>query len=319
MISLNFQKVNRKNFLIISVYFPFLLLFSLVVANRSKNFRDYLQYELLFENYNTLSIEPSYSFLSSVFSEYNEGFIYLLFVYAILGLSIKIILALKLLNKFKFLLFLILYTSAFLLLWDFIQIRTSVAMAFFLLAAFLDKRILKILFLIVSLLFHFSFFIPIGLYLYIYVLRNKYIALFSVFLVSLIFYLVNSYFNIFEKYSAENYGTNLSPLLLAKFLSCLYLAVLGFSNEYSNSNKNKFTFFYVGVGVLTFSLFLAPSFPQAAARYIDLSLFILCFSSLIYIKFRRNLETVIYMTWFFVFCFVNIWALYLNPKGLIFS
>lgn len=319
MKAINIQSLNRNLFFIVVIYVPILLLVSLIVTNRSSNFRDYPQYLILYENFDILLIEPSYRFISWIFHDYDNGFLCLLFVYAIIGLVLKTIYVKTILSNRNFFIYLIFYLCAFFVLWDFIQIRTSAAITFFLLASLLKNKILKIMFFVFSLLFHFSFFIPIGFYLTIYFFRNKYVSVFIIFILSIIFLIVNMELGIFEKYAAENYSTSLSPLLIAKGISCMFLVFYGFSKVRKNISQDLSSFYYTGLGVFIFTCLLFYGFPQAASRYLDISLFILCFFSIIYFELRNNFFNLLYVVWFVIFCFINVWALYLSPKGLIFS
>ena len=93
-------------------------------------------YELAFLNYDdpfkSLSIEYSFLLLSSIVYKFTSDVHGIFFVYALIGITAKFI-AFKRMAKFLFLSLLV-YISHYFILHDMIEIRVSVAAAFFMLA-----------------------------------------------------------------------------------------------------------------------------------------------------------------------------------------
>ncbi|WP_226064002.1 EpsG family protein [Kaistella polysaccharea] len=118
---------------------------------------DYIIYELLFENYETISVEPAFKTISYLVTQFTEDIRYLFLIFAFLGVSLKLK-GITTLSNFV-LLSLVVYVSNFYLLHEMTQIRAGVASAFLLLSIKPNmERDLKkfLLFAILGFLFHYS-------------------------------------------------------------------------------------------------------------------------------------------------------------------
>ena len=118
---------------------------------------DYIIYELLYENYEEMSVEPSFRAISYLVSHYTDDIRYLFLTFAFLGVALKLK-AISTLSKFV-LLSLVVYASNFYLLHEMTQIRAGVAAGFLLLSIKPNvERDLKkfLIFAVLGFLFHYS-------------------------------------------------------------------------------------------------------------------------------------------------------------------
>ena len=118
---------------------------------------DYIIYELLYENYEEVSVEPSFKAISYLVSHLTDNIRYLFLIFAFLGVAVKLK-AISTLSKFV-LLSLAVYASNFYLLHEMTQIRAGVAAGFLLLSVKpnIERDLRKfLLFAVLGFLFHYS-------------------------------------------------------------------------------------------------------------------------------------------------------------------
>ena len=148
--------------------------------------RDYENYEMLYSNYQQISVllvEPTFVLLSSIVKNFFDNKVVFLFVlYAFLGVTVKFC-AIKQLSQFCYLSILV-YLSNYFLLHEMTQIRAGVAAGFLLFSIkpIYDRNLFKFLFfVIIAFCFHFSSIV----FLPFYFLSSKRISV--IFYVALLF------------------------------------------------------------------------------------------------------------------------------------
>lgn len=118
---------------------------------------DYEEYIRFYENYTEVLVEPTFIFISYIIHHSFDQVILVFLIYAILGVTLKLI-AIQQLSKLVFLSLLI-YISYFFLLHELTQIRVGVASALLLLCIkpLYDRNLKKfLLFVLLATLFHLS-------------------------------------------------------------------------------------------------------------------------------------------------------------------
>ena len=151
-------------------FFLITVLFIIIITRDFSNLPDQTEYIRYFNTYlherdsvlkNLVLIEPSFKILSILVKLiFNENVFVLFLLYSIIGYCSKVLEIYKLRNENRFcFLTLFIYSSYYLILQDFIQIRVAASMAFFLRAV--DCKIYNyrkrcLLFLMLSFFFHYS-------------------------------------------------------------------------------------------------------------------------------------------------------------------
>ncbi len=126
---------------------------------------DYIMYEIFYENYEEISVEPAFKFISFVVTKLTSDSKYLFLIFAIFGVTLKLV-GIRILSNFL-LLSVVVYLSNFFLLHEMTQIRAGVASAFLLLTIkpIADRNFRKfIIFASLGFLFHYSAIIIIPLW-----------------------------------------------------------------------------------------------------------------------------------------------------------
>lgn len=314
-------KVKKKNIVYIAIIFPIIVLVSFFVSLRSSNFNDYEQYKIIYENYETIPVEVSYSLISQLFHSTSIGFYGLLFLYALLGIGLKISFFYKYLhsNISYFIVIILCYLSSYFILWDLIQIRFSVAVGFLIWGIF-TKNKLKYLYLILSILFHYSMVAPISIFLIISIIEHKKIKFFLVLIFVSLYVLAVSKLGLMSQYSVlentNSKGINfLGFFVLSRIFvfSSLYLLIIRYRKKidvlYQTSAINA-----SNVALSMFLLFLALAFshPLAGERFFDIGIFLI-----LNCAFMISFNGFKYILFFICSLFISAYliAFVFNPYG----
>lgn len=313
--------ITKKNYYYYFFVFPICLVVAVLVALRSDQFSDYTVYLEAFQNYTVVKIEITFYWLSRLLSNFSNGFYYLLFVYSFLGIVLK--------SKFfydqfyqeklKLSFFIFTYICSYFILWELIQMRYSVAIAFLLLALFHEGK-KRYIYFALAIAFHYSIGLIFLFFLILNFVKNtrlKFILAFSLAMGSV--YIINTY-NLLSQYSVNqndaSQGINFfGSFVLTKIV--LFLVQYFAINYYLSRNYVRLPH-QVGIvanlGLSTFLLFilLAFSHPIAGDRYFDLGLFLIFVCSMFIYKKDSIYLFMVYCTIFSIACLV---AYVFNPLG----
>lgn len=176
--------MKKKHLYLIYILF-FSTILSVLVANRSEYITaDYNIYQTMYYNSDARMSELTFNFLRYIFSDFNGGFIYLLFVYAFFSMVLKFSILIDQ-NKINILFFILFYFASFFPLWEMTQIRISLAISIFIFSFFYFSKIRNFL-IIFSLFFHYSMiFFIIPYYIYVFFRRSLFLNIVLNFLIAL--------------------------------------------------------------------------------------------------------------------------------------
>lgn len=278
-----------------------------MISLRNDDFRDYQSYYTYFK-YGYDGVEISYKFFSNILSGFDLGFYYLLYLFGFFGFSLKIS---KLYNIYyvdygglRFILLFLMYLCGFFFLWDLIQIRFSAAISFLLLALFEKDKKNKFIYYLLSFLFHYSMIIPIVIFYFFYIFKNKILRFLFLVLFPLFIFYISQYSEYALKYSVDNsnYDQTLSLFsgiyFLNFFMIILFYIFRGKVHDlYVDISKNLFT----GSLVLMFvAIAISINTPEGANRLISLLTFLLI---LLFSLVKDKIFNIIYIIFTLFFCY----------------
>ena len=193
----------------------------------------------------------------------------------------------KRIGVFSFFFILFIYLFCFFPLWDVTQIRSSLALSFFLVAVVENKNRYMFFYLFLSILFHYGFLFICVIYLIVLYFRNIIMTFISTFILLLIFNLIviNTRYISYNDYE---FGETFNPISLKNlfvFFVSLFVAFSRYSKDIRVRNIAIFN-----LNFLFFTCILGMEFASLAMRYADILLF-LCFFNIAIIKedFLSNL------------------------------
>lgn len=272
------NKLKKNNFINLFFISPLLFIVIYFIVNRSPNLPDYSIYEYMYYNDAKIGVEPTFLLFKEIFSNFENGFYFFLFSYAIIGFYLKIIFFYYELNDcYKFFIFTIGYFLSFFIVWDLIQIRYSAGISFFLLGVFGLLRWHKIIYFFLAIMFHYSLVIPIILYIFYNVIKNIYLRIVFIPIMLLIIYIAIEYSKYAEEYDSKNYLEDPIDFLSIRNFLTLSLIVFFTIFYYKNKSYNNFevsALYYVGIALYVLVFLLNPVIPSAADRIFTLTSFI---------------------------------------------
>lgn len=285
----NFKVSKNKIIYFFTIIFVFLI--ALIVSKRGEYVdNDYQAYEIIFEDYKNISVEPVYKIISILVHSLNFDFTLLLFIFCFFSIFFKIyalILAKKerVISNEGLFYFLLFYFFCFFALWDLTQIRASLSISFLMISFFVLSRNVKLFFKLLALLSHYSIsFVLVFEFIYYIVKRNilLHIAFTTIFCVCL-YFLIG--FTPYVVYDSSSYTESFNPLSFKNFFIIFSFLMI----MYFYKNKDENFYFVKKLSVLSISLLImyyifGSRYPSIAIRVADLSLFF----GLLSLTFIRN-------------------------------
>ena len=271
-------EISKKYLFNIFFLSPLFFVIVYFIVFRDPSLPDYVNYEYMFYNQEKENIEVSFSFLKNIFNNLNYGFYYLLLVYALIGFYLKILFVYhKIKNYTYFFIFLMGYFLSFFVVWDLIQIRYSSAITFFIIGIFQNKVKYRIIFFILSILFHYSLLFPVFLYFIYYYVKNIYLRIISIPFLCIFSLFLISKTHYAQDYSLSNYLSDpINFFSIRNFLTLVL--ILNFSLFYkyvSISYKDKiYGLFYVSLIMYINVFIFSYVIPSAADRLFTLTSFL---------------------------------------------
>ena len=275
----------------ISNLWKFLFLFLAIIISYIVSHRgpyvdyDYQSYKEMFYSFNSINVEPTFKLIALVFQNFENGFVYLLFVFCFLSLYLKLLSVLNAKNNkqlsdsdlFYFILF---YFICFFGLWDLTQIRASIAVSFFIFSLFIFNRFNKVFFTLLAVLSHYSLFIVVVFEtIFRLVKRNIFIYIFVVLIFS---YLIKTIIGMtsYNVYNASTYKEVFSILSFKNlYIVSSFMVVLFFTNFFRNDSKQLLmNFSAISIGLFVLYLVVGVTYPSVAIRIADFSLFFAIFA-----------------------------------------
>lgn len=285
------------NFLVkkttILAFFCFLvtIIISYIVSNRGSNVdSDYLAYLYMFENYNNISVEPTFKIFSMVINNLDFNFKFLLFIFCFFSILLKLYSLILAKSRRKIeneglLYFLLFYFFCFFALWDLTQIRASLSISFLMLSFFIISPYKKIFFKLLAVLSHYSVsFVLIFEFIYYIVKRNIYLhILFTMIVCICLYFLIG--FTPYAVYDSSVYTESFNPISFKN----LFIVFNFFMIMYFYKNNEENFYFARKLSALSISLLImyyvfGLKYPSVAIRVADLSLFL----GLLGLTFIRN-------------------------------
>ncbi|WP_419224983.1 EpsG family protein [Acinetobacter sp. A2] len=272
---------------------------------------DYDAYEIMFENFE-ISSELTFNLIRLVLRSFDLDFIYLLFIYGFFSIFFKSLNLYKygFLNCFIFFLF---YFISFFPLWEMTQIRIGLAMSLFIYSITLSDfhNTKKNLFLIISILFHYSMiFVIFPYFLYFFLKKDIFkfsiVSVFSAILINLIF----SYTN-YSLYDVNLYSAHFSIFSL-KIIFLVFLMIVCLKVIKSNFSLLSFSLSFF---LLVSAVALGGKFPVVSIRLSDLSLFVLMFSVIFSVNNFNNFLLKIFLV--LIVCCYYVYSYYLSYDNLV--
>lgn len=256
------------------------LIFAYFIANRPENITaDYSVYRIMYYNSDARMSEVTFNFFRYIFSNFSNGFIYLLYSYAFLSLFIKnsILVKQEKLNVFIFLIF---YYICFFPLWEMTQIRVSLAISLFVFSFFFF-RCYRDFIIIFSLLFHYSMvFLIIPYFLYKLFNKNIYISIFLNFILGFLILLIISY-TPYVVYDANEYSAEYNIFSIKNFLIGI-LIIYNYINSYFENEYIEYSSI-ISLSILILYYIIGYFYPTIVIRLMDICVFLII-SSLIFSK-----------------------------------
>lgn len=303
--------------------YPLALWACYFISQRDEGMRDYQNYLFMFNNH-AEDVELSFRFLNEILSLYTDGFLYFLIFYAFLGFFLKVYFGYRFICKnqgyYLFLLLIFSYFFVFFTLWDLIQIRYSAGISLFLLAVFCKKSWIKVIFFILSILFHYSMILPVGLYVVFFYIERESLRLVSI-PILIIFNIIALKLSIYsDRYTINSYNVESVPLLSAQyfFIFIMFFIFFIFRKMVNPIFKKEVNIIFL-IAILMFFLMIltASYFPAIADRLLSITtfLFLLC---LFFIEFKGyrlilTLFILVFSLWYFKIYIINPYGLLYNP------
>ena len=308
-----------------AIEFFVLLLLTIVgafVISGRNQYLPYYQMYLTLYHYASDLVEFSFNAIAGFYRGFfpgDDGFIYFLFTYAILGFVLHMYFAYFYIKKeqgwIRYLFFLMPYFCYFFIYWDLIQIRYAAGISFLLFGMFASSVRWRFFFFALAILFHNSMVLPEALFLLFTLIRKDYIKLIAVpgiAITALIGLQFTRYSVKYEQSSAEWVHLN----LLGGNCLMLYLMVLSmlYFKKYLNNNyKKTVTSLIYTVSVLTLLIVvLNGNYPAIANRLLALTLF-LAFICVSFVKGKYNL--IFFIALSIVFSLWNLNIIVLDPNS----
>ena len=266
------------------VFFLACFLVFIISLRKEINVSDYWNYRHLYETKIT-TIEPAFSIIAFICRDiFKQPVLLLMSVFAVLSIIFKTK-AIKIYSSFIFISFL-LYTSDFLLLHDYIQIRTGVASALMLFSIqFIKKRNFKLFFIVFccAVSFHYSAVLMFPLYF----LNSEKIKINNYIYLLIVFYIFA-----FLKFN---------PVILLKNFPIEYINVKvnGYLNRGENYSANIFSAFFLSKLIITILLSLRINLLSGKNSYFILMLKIQYISLFTLLFFSQNLAASMRISEFF--------------------
>lgn len=278
------NKDSIKFFFIVFIIF----ILSIFVSLRPEELTyDYDIYKIMYDSPEIRSGELLFQFLRFIFSFFEYGFIYLLFIHCFVALSIKVYCVNKT-NDINLILFLVFYAFSYFILWEMTQIRIGLAISFYMLIFFIKSKNWKIFFAILSIITHTSL-----IFLYIPLLIHKlFKGNFILFLTfsSISAYLLNEiiFFTGYIAYDASEYSADYNLLTLKNFiiLSLVYYCYKFNSVNLEFITKNSMVSLYL----IIVAFFVGNIYPAISIRLTDIATYLIILS---FILTENNKSSII--------------------------
>lgn len=293
-------KRKKMEFFILTLIF---FIISIFVSQRSEDMPDYANYKMLYDS--PADIEFSYKFISDVtrWLGGGDGFYILLFIYAFLGLAVKNLFLYLKFSRYYYFLYIFGYFLIFFPIWDLIQIRYSVGIAFLILGFFSFKN--KFLFLFIGCLFHYSIVIPAIVYLFFHYVRVGFFRLIISPILLLLFYFFTIGGMYGDKYNVNNYGEVYNIITTNSVFSLLLIIFMCFFRSGVNVKYLKMveSVILTSVFLLVFLSLISFELPSASFRLLFLVNYLL-FVCLFFVRARNSEYILTLVTLFFVINYV---------------
>lgn len=308
-------KINKKVYWIFCVFLIFFAAFRPEYVDR-----DYAAYEYWFNIEDSLHVEISFSYISSLIKKLNGNLITLFILYAILGVGIKFY-ALKIYSKYVFS-SVVVYIGYLYNLQDLTQIRAGVSSAILLLSIkfIVERRLYYFLFCwILASLFHYSAFFIVFFYFIDYKRINKLYYIIAIILSYLLLFIIKNpieiitgYLPLFVQAKMMGYeydaGSGLNIYNAWQLLRCLVAVVLILNIDIISA-RNKYFIIFLKLYVFGICSFILLSFnPVFSSRISDLFFIsdLIIFTGFIYMFKQKIIGKIITIILSALFLYMNI-------------
>jgi hypothetical protein len=308
--------VSKNNAVKYVLLYPFLLIAILVATYRAENLPDYQMYYYMYQTH-IEDVELSFRILNEFFYPYQNGFIYFLLVYAVLGVFIKINSIYNYISKYNgiypFILFIFVYISFFYINWDLIQIRYSVGVSFLIAGILAEKKIHSLIFFVISLFFHSSMFLPILLFILISFFKNFSIQLCIGLILGILVFLIFKYTFYAEKY--EFYGREAPSIISGQYLITMFMLALNFFMRKNSTSADRGNIILnMAFSMFVTMLLIKGSYGAVADRMYTLVEFLLLINLLL---IRERYFSILFFLFLIFYVFWH-WKIFiLVPQGLL--
>lgn len=316
------KKVRIKNLAIVVGCFPVVVFICILIVSRNPELPDYSNYLMMYNTGELRSdIEISYSAIVRILFLIPNGFYILLLIYAIIGFFLKYMFACMYIlpneREGTFILFAIAYALSFMFIWDFVQIRASAGISFFIFGVFSSGKFRKAIFLLLAILFHYSMIMPVGAFsVFYFIKKEKYrIVALPIVIITPIILLLFSHYAV--SYGKTTYNVEPKPIYgtIYSLMYLMLIVIFYFKAKIIYYRQDVLALYYCGITIMFISILLNSGFPALSDRFVDIASFCL-FTCLFFIKpcrWSQRLFLLLFIVFVSLMRFRVIWSVFDVP------